>query len=71
MTRILKLGLLTLMNKTNGLIGLRIESKLKLIYNIITNKYDDHKSEPPYVNSNELKKDTCNKKSGKAIQRIA
>ena len=71
MARILKIGLLTFMQKTNGLVGLTLRNKMDLMYNIFSNNYDDHNSEPPSVKRKELKKDTRDQKSGKAIQRIA
>jgi hypothetical protein len=71
MTRILKLGLMTWMQKTNGLVGLTVSNKLDLMYNIFSNNYGSTKREPPCVNSKEWNKDTSNQKSGKAIQRIA
>ena len=71
MARILKLGLLTLMQKTNGLVGLTLGNKMDLMYNIFSNNYDDHKSEAACVKRNEPRKDTRNQKSGKVIQRIS
>jgi hypothetical protein len=70
MTRILKLGLLTWMKKTNGLAGLTLSNKMDLMYNILSNSYDDQK-DALHEKSKEKKKDPCNQKSGKAIQRIA
>ena len=71
MTRILKLGLLTFMQKTNGLAGLTLSNKMNLMYNIFSNNYDDPKMKSPCGKSKECKKDTNNQKSGKAIQRIS
>ena len=71
MARILKLGLLTFMQKTNGLAGLTLSNKMNLMYNIFSNNYDDTKRESPFGKSKELKKGTRNQKSGKEIQRIS
>ena len=70
MSRILKLGLLTWMQKTNGLVGLTVSNKLDLMYNIFSNNYDP-KVIAPCGKSREHRKDIRSKKSGKEIQRIA
>ena len=70
MPRILKIGLLTLMQKTNGLVGLTVTNKLDLMYNIFSNNYDP-KVIPPCGKNREHRKGFCNQKSGKEIQRIA
>ena len=69
MTRILRLGLLTWMQKTNGLFGLTINNKKDIMYNILSNNYDTPKDVSPCGKSKVNK--TCNHKSGKVIQRIA
>jgi hypothetical protein len=71
MARILKLGLLTLMQKTNGLVGLTFSNKMDLMYNIFSGSYDDRIKDTPRVKNDELKKKIGNERSGKAIQRIA
>ena len=71
MARILKLGLLTLMQKTNGLVGLTLSNKMDLMYNIFSGSYDDRIKDTPRVKNDELKKKIGNERSGKAIQRIA
>lgn len=71
MARILKLGLMTWMKKTNGLAGLTLRNKMDLMYNIFSNNCDDPKREMPCGKSKEWKKNTHNQKSGKAIQRIS
>ena len=70
MTRILKLGLLTWMKKTNGLAGLTLSNKIDLMHNVFSNDYDD-KKDALHGKSKERKKYPCNQKSGKAIRRIA
>ena len=70
MTRILKLGLLTWMQKTNGLVGLTVSNKLDLMYNIFSNNYNP-KVIPQCGKSREHRTGIRSKKSGKEIQRIA
>jgi hypothetical protein len=69
MTRILKLGLLYWIQKTNGLFGLTINNKKDIMYSILSSNYDTPKDVSPYGKSK--MNETCNYKSGKVIQRIA
>lgn len=62
MTRVLKLGLLLWMQKTNGLVGLTLSNQMGLMHNIFSNNYDDLK-EPQREKSKEYKNDTRNQKS--------
>jgi hypothetical protein len=62
MARILKLGLLTLMQKTNGLVGLTLSNKMNLMYNIFSGSYDDRIKDTPRVKNNDMEKKIGNEK---------